>query len=255
MVTDTLDVRGVQFGIGKPKICVPIVERNKESILSYAERVLDTRPDMIELRVDWFEAMYNVEAVISLLKDLREVVGNTIVLFTIRTRKEGGEADISPSEYEMLCTRACESGYIDFLDVEAFMEEGLLERLCEIAHTHNVKVVASNHDFEKTPEEQEIVRRLVYMEEHGANVPKIAVMPTCERDVLTLLSATLQYKEQGGRKPVITMSMGKLGVISRIAGEVFGSVVTFATAGQVSAPGQIAVHEMKPILEVLHLDR
>ena len=255
MKTEILKVKNVHFGEGKPKICVPIIERNRESILSYAEKALDEKPDLLELRIDWFEGLNNVETVVSLLSDLRAVIGDTVLLFTIRTDREGGEAVISVEDYEQLCVRACESGYIDLLDVEAFMAEGLLKRVCEIAHEHKVFVVASNHDFEKTPEEQEIVRRLIYMDENGADIPKIAVMPKKERDVLTLLSATLQYKESGGVKPIITMSMGEMGAISRIAGECFGSVVTFATTGKASAPGQIAIHEMHPILDVLHIDR
>lgn len=252
MMMDVLDVKGVQFGVDVPKICVPIVERNRETILAYAEKALEQKPDLLELRIDWYESLYNVESVISLLKDVRETIGETILLFTIRTKREGGEADITVEEYEALCNRVCESRLVDLIDVEAFMEEGLLERMCRVAHDNGIYVVASNHDFEKTPEETEIVRRLTYMDEHGADIPKIAVMPTKERDVLTLLSATLRYKEQGGGKPVITMSMGKMGVVSRLSGETFGSAVTFATAGKVSAPGQIAIDEMKSIFHVLH---
>ena len=255
MTTKALQIRSVQFGEGRPKICVPIVERNRETILSYAEKALDVAPDMLELRIDWFEGLYNTETVVSLLKDLRQIIGDTVLLFTIRTSNEGGEAQISVEEYEALCRRACESGLIDLIDVEAFMEEGLLERITEVAHRNHVCVIASNHDFEKTPDEQEIVRRLIYMDKMGADIPKIAVMPNTERDVLTLLSATLQYQELGGVKPIITMSMGKMGVISRMAGEVVGSAVTFATAGQISAPGQITVDAMKPVLDLLHLDR
>ena len=40
------------------------------------------------------------------------------------------------------------------------------------------------------------------------------------------------------------MSMGKLGVISRICGEVFGSAVTFGTAGKASAPGQLPANQL-----------
>ncbi|MBQ9984132.1 MAG: type I 3-dehydroquinate dehydratase [Lachnospiraceae bacterium] len=252
MKTDVLVVKGVQFGADVPKICVPIVERNRETILAYAEKALEQKPDLLELRIDWYESLYNVESVISLLKDVRETIGETILLFTIRTKQEGGEADITVEEYETLCARVCESGLVDFIDVEAFMEDGLLERMCKVAHDNGIYVIASNHDFEKTPEESEIVRRLTYMEKQGADIPKIAVMPTKERDVLMLLSATLGYKEQDGSKPVITMSMGKMGVVSRLCGEIFGSAVTFATAGKVSAPGQIAIEEMKSIFNVLH---
>lgn len=252
MKTEMLSVKGVQFGEGTPKICIPIVERNRETILSYAEKALDQKPDLLELRVDWYEGLYNVESVVSLVRDLREVIRDTVLLFTIRTKREGGEADITVQEYEELCGRVCETGLIDLVDVEAFMEEGLLQRMCKVAHDHGVYVVASNHDFEKTPEEVEILRRLRYMEKQGADIPKIAVMPVTEKDVITLLSATLAYKEQGGGKPVITMSMGKLGVVSRLSGETFGSAVTFATAGKISAPGQIGIEDMRVILNVLH---
>ncbi len=253
--SEILTVRGVRFGEGKPKICVPIVERNRETVLSYAEKALDAKPDMIELRADWFEAMNNMEALVVLVKDLREILGDTLLLFTIRTKAEGGEAQLDAKEYEQICNRICKEGDVDFIDVEAFMEEGLLQRICEVAHENGVYVIASNHDFKKTPKEQEIVRRLRYMEDNGADIPKIAVMPEKERDVLVLLSAMLRYYEEGGVKPIITMSMSGLGAVSRMAGEIFGSAVTFATAGQVSAPGQIEIREMQVILEALHLDR
>lgn len=252
---EILNIKGVPFGDGKPKICVPIVEKNQEAILLYVEHVMDKSPDLLELRIDWFEEWQNYDAVERLLKKLREKIGDTILLFTMRTKWEGGEADISEKDYRMLCQRVCESGLIDLIDVEAVRTEGTLEEISKIAHANGVYVVGSNHDFEKTPEEQVIVHRLRYMEQHGADIPKIAVMPRNERDVLTLLSATMQYREDGGMKPIITMSMGKLGVISRLAGETFGSAVTFATVGQVSAPGQISIDEMRPILNVLHSDR
>ncbi len=255
MVTDVLSVKGILFGKGKPKICVPIVERNKETILSYAEKVLELHPDLIEIRVDWFEGVNQVESVITLLRDLRMVIGDTVLLMTIRTKREGGEFEGTLEEYRTLSMRACESGWIDLIDVEAFMDEELLEDITKTAHQCGVYVVASNHDFEKTPDEQEIVRRLKYMDEQGADLPKVAVMPNCERDVMTLLSATMRYREQGGKKPIITMSMDAMGLISRLTGELIGSAVTFATAGRVSAPGQIHVNDMQPILEVMHFDR
>jgi len=57
------------------------------------------------------------------------------------------------------------------------------------------------------------------------------------------------------RQPVITMSMGGTGVISRLSGEVFGSALTFALAGQASAPGQIEVARLKEVLKVIHDSR
>lgn len=88
----------------------------------------------------------------------------------------------------------------------------------------------SNHDFDKTPSFDEITGRLIGMKKLGADVAKLACMPNSAKDVLTLLSATEAVKSQYPDEPIITMSMGKLGAISRISGEIFGSALTFSSA-------------------------
>ena len=247
-------IRNITIGSGSPKICVPIVAKNRETILKYVEQALEDHPDLIELRMDWFEGVTNVEAQLSLLRDVREVAGNTVILFTIRTTDEGGKLTVDVDEYIQLCTAACQSGCIDLLDVEAYKQEGVLEELADMAHAQGVAIVASNHDFQKTPSKKEMIERLHYMEEPGADIPKIAVMPQSEQDVLALLEATVAYYEEGARphKPAITMAMGGVGVISRLAGEFFGSAVTFASEGRISAPGQIPIQDVQHILQILH---
>lgn len=252
MQTIGIKVRNIEIGTGIPKICVPIVARTREDILEMLNSVLAKKPDCIELRIDWFEEVMEWEKVLELLREIRERIGNTVLLFTFRTGNEGGEKDISSEDYKVLCENACQSGYIDMVDVEAFKEEGLLAAICEIAHANGVYVVASNHDFGKTPAEADLVERLQFMEQAGADIPKIAVMPQNTRDVITLLSATLRYRENGGEKPVITMSMGGVGAISRLSSEIFGSAVTFAAVGKTSAPGQITIEEVRQTMDILH---
>lgn len=252
MQTTGVKIREIEFGTGMPKICVPIVGKTKTEILEQAKDIVHKRPDCIELRIDWFEKAMDIPKVLEVLEALREVIGNIVLLFTFRTKQEGGEQTIAVKEYQMLCENVFRSGYIDLIDVETFMQEGLLSSICQIAHSNGVYVVASNHDFARTPEEEEIVKRLQYMDEQGADMLKIAVMPQQERDVLTLLSATLRYHENGGQKPIITMSMKDMGIISRLAGECFGSALTFATVGKTSAPGQIPIEQARQILSVLH---
>lgn len=115
-----------------------------------------------------------------------------------------------------------------------------------------MKVVASNHDFHKTPGKEEIVGRLCRMQELGADIPKIAVMPQSRQDVLTLLAATEEMNREYADRPIITMSMSGTGVISRLCGEVFGSALTFGAAKKASAPGQMEVRELSQILSLLH---
>ncbi len=252
MVTESITIRGIEFGNGIPKICVPIVARTKEEIIVQTKKALVKKPDCIELRIDWYEDVKETDRVLELLKELRLLLGNSVLLFTFRSKTEGGEQEISCDEYKTLCQKVCQSGYIDLIDVEAYKAEGLLAEVVRVAHEHHVYVVASNHDFHATPPKNDIVKRLQFMDDMGADLPKIAVMPNNERDVLTLLSATLTYHELGGKKPVITMSMAGAGTISRLAGEVFGSAVTFATVGQISAPGQIPIDEVRQVFSILH---
>ena len=101
-------------------------------------------------------------------------------------------------------------------------------------------------------EKDEIVRRLCKMQELGADIPKIAVMPTCRRDVLTLLCATEEMYTEHADRPIITMSMAGTGLISRLCGEVFGSALTFGAAKKASAPGQAAVNDLNNMLQFLH---
>ena len=93
------------------------------------------------------------------------------------------------------------------------------------------------------------------MQTLGADIPKIALMPNCKKDVLTLLEATLEMSEQYADRPIITMSMAGTGVVSRLTGETFGSALTFGAASPASAPGQIGVHEVPQVLDIIQKTR
>lgn len=245
-------VREVGIGSGIPKICVPIVGVSQVDIISDAEAIKKVGADVVEWRVDWFEDVFCYEKVEAALSGLRTVLGETPLLFTFRTAKEGGEKAIDTEQYIELNIRAARSGYVDLVDIEAFTGDEAVKQVVDAAHKSGVKVVASNHDFDKTPAKEDIVGRLLKMRELGADIPKIAVMPRDKKDVLTLLAATEEMTSQHPGSPIITMSMAGDGVISRLSGEVFGSALTFGSVGKASAPGQIAVAELQTVLSILH---
>jgi len=98
-----------------------------------------------------------------------------------------------------------------------------------------------------------VIRMLLeQIRESGADVVKLAVMPQNMWDVLHLLEETNRFHENHPDHPLITMSMGVKGGISRVAGEFFGSCVTFGAGGQASAPGQLPVKQLEEILHILH---
>lgn len=245
-------VRNIKIGEGIPKICVPIVGVTKEEIIHEA-KTFDSLPvDVVEWRVDWFENVFDTEKVEEVLKELRAALKEIPILFTFRTAKEGGERAIEPEAYAALNKAAAKTGYVDLIDVEAFTGDALVRDIIAAAHACGVKVVASNHDFDKTPDKEDIVGRLCKMQELGADIPKIAVMPRNKKDVLTLLMATEEMHREYADRPIITMSMAGTGVISRLCGEVFGSALTFGAAKKASAPGQMGAEELSQMLSVLH---
>lgn len=254
----TVKVRNVEIGAGMPKICVPITGRTEEEIVQQAQMLRQCAADLAEWRADWYENVFCPAEVEKMLKILREKLGEMPLLFTFRTAKEGGEKDVEPDAYVELNRNVIRTRLADLVDVEVFggkenvQDTGTAEEIIEAAHGCGVKVVASSHDFEKTPPEERIISRLRRMQETGADIVKIAVMPQNRRDVLTLLSATQEMTEKYAKCPVITMAMGALGVISRLGGGVFGSAVTFGTAGRASAPGQTDAAELKRALELIH---
>ena len=247
-----VEVRNIKIGEGIPKICVPIVGVTKEDIINEAKTFENIPVDVVEWRVDWFENVFDIEKVKDVLTDLRQVLKDTPILFTFRTSKEGGEKAIEAADYAKLNKEIAATGNVDLVDVEAFTGDEVVKEIIEAAHACGVKVVASNHDFDATPEKYEIVRRLRMMQDYGADIPKMAVMPRNKQDVLTLLSATLEMSEQFAARPIITMSMAGTGVVSRLAGETFGSALTFGAATKASAPGQINVNELAQVLDIIH---
>lgn len=245
-------VRNIEIGSGMPKVCVPIVEKTREDILSTAKAICSTEADLVEWRADWYEDVSAFSEVIKTADMLRSILGETPLLFTFRSAREGGEKELSLESYAALLENVAKTGFVDLIDVEVFSGDDAVKNIIQTAHAHGVKVIASNHDFEGTPAREELVARLCKMQDLGADILKIAVMPQTRSDVLTLLSVTEEMSSLHTSRPVITMSMGRTGTLSRLCGEVFGSAVTFASFGKVSAPGQIAIEDLKAGLRLLH---
>lgn len=251
---NTLNIKNTIIGEGLPKICVPIVGTTKEDILTQANHILTLNADLIEWRVDFFQEVHKLDMVLELAKELQILLSSQPMIFTFRRKEEGGEQPISLEYYFTLNKEVALSGLADFIDIELFSIENIktFQLFEQAVHKTNTKIIMSNHDFLKTISKEKIIQRLSQMETLGCDISKIALMPNNCSDVLTLLNATKEMLENHATKPIITMSMGKLGMISRLSGELFGSCITFASAGQESAPGQIPVAQLKEILQLLH---
>jgi 3-dehydroquinate dehydratase-1 len=249
---NSIKVRGLEIGTGCPKVCVSITGKTEEEIIESAKQIVDQQVDLVEWRADWFEGLEEEKRVSDLLIRLREVLQELPLLFTIRTKQEGGESLIPSELYAEINQKVAKTRFVDMIDIEVFHEGFNHAELVRDLKKEEMIIVGSNHDFDKTPEKNEIIRRLCYMQNVECDILKIAVMPKCKHDVITLLSATEEMVRLYARKPVVTMSMGDVGMISRISGGTFGSSITFGAIGKTSAPGQIEVSRLQSILDTLY---
>ena len=139
---NTVKVRNIEIGSGVPKICVPIVGVTKDEIIAEAKTFDSIPVDVVEWRVDWFEGVFEFDKVEDVLKDLREALGETPILFTFRTSKEGGEKAIEAEPYKELNIAAAKTGllcateemYTEHADrpiiTMSMAGTGLISRLC-----------------------------------------------------------------------------------------------------------------------------
>ena len=229
-------IKNVKLGDGIPKICISVVEKNEKDIIKYIKEISKLPVDIIEWRADFFiddinKYNDNFDDIISFSKEIKKLSSKPI-LFTLRSNKEGG--NIKYNMYESI---------INLYD-DLTLKENDIKKLIKSASSNNIKTIISNHDFNKTPSKKEIISRINKMIRLKCDIAKVAYMPKNKKDVITLLDASSDIKNF----PVIAISMGNIGIISRI----FGSVLTFASAKRSSAPGQLESMKLKYILDTIY---
>lgn len=246
----TVTVKNVVIGEGITKICVPIVGQTKQKILQQTQNAMISA-DLLEWRVDWYEHCFDKQNVIDVLKEIRQIAKQMPIIFTFRTKQEGGEKEITKQCYFELLSAVMESGQADIVDIQFEMGD-IVKQLQQKAKACSVYTIFSYHNFQKTPSQQEMLNCLKAMQSQQCDISKIAVMPQNKMDVLNLFHVCEQMQNHFADRPFIVLSMAVEGVSSRILAEWLGSAVTFGAGEKSSAPGQIEAPKLKQLLEVIH---
>lgn len=245
-----LSIKNKVFGGGKTLVCLPLVSKDRESLVEEAKELMTLDPDVIEWRVDFFNSYGDVLAIVEALKALNEVINKIPLIFTPRHVQEGGFKEITQENRLEIIEKTLITGFVDILDIELMNDAEFISKVKEMVVKYNSKLILSHHNFKKTPEEDFIYNKLIEEKEAGADIPKIAVMPENEGDVLKLMNATYKAKVELNM-PLITMSMGELGKVTRAIGGLYGSDMTFAVGKEASAPGQIPIKDLETIFSIL----
>lgn len=234
-----------------PYICTPITGNTTDDIISELVSIVSKKPDMIEWRADFFSEINNTDIVLKTLQKIYDYRNGIPLLFTIRSYKEGGQAiPLNEDQIVKLLADVCQSEFVDLIDFELSNRLDHINFLRDISKKHQKMLVLSYHNFNTTPTKDEIISHLSSMASHQADAAKVAYMPKNHLDVMNLLEATRDAKGKLAI-PLITISMGDIGVLSRVLGWVYGSVLTFAVGEKSSAPGQISIEVLKEMIEMV----
>lgn len=224
------------------KIVAPIMPTSLEEAQSIDISKFDG-VDLIEWRADYLP----MEEIVKVAPAIFEKFSGREVIFTLRTSQEGGKITLSDQDYISVIKNINAIYNPDYIDFEYFSHKDVFNEMLEFPN-----LVLSYHNFDETPEN--LMESFSEMTKLAPRVVKIAVMPTSQQDVLDLMNYTRGFKTLNPEQTYATMSMGKLGRISRMAGDVVGSSWTFVCMDTPSAPGQVSLNDMKKVKQILDED-
>ena len=224
------------------KIVVPIMPRSIEEVEEIDLERLENA-DLIEWRADFLPK----DEILKVAPAVFEKCVGREVVFTLRTSREGGFIELSDQEYVSLIKEVAALYQPEYIDFEYYSYQSVFEEMLDFPN-----LVLSYHNFHETPDNYlEIMSELTSL---SPAVVKIAVMANTEQDVLDVMNYTRGFKTLNAEQQFATMSMGKLGRLSRLAGQITGSCWTFASLDKPSAPGQISLQNTRKFLDILESD-
>lgn len=246
----TVRVGDIVLGAGMPKICIPVMGKSVQEIARSAARAKEAGADLIELRIDSLCAMPEISSAIEACRAAKEA-STLPLLFTLRTVRDGGPGAGDAAAYEDLLIRMAKSGACDAIDCELSVGDNAFFRIAAAAHAAGIPVVGSSHAFYVLDDFETAGTWLARQHALGADVVKAAVMVEGRIQALEAALCMARAGEALG-VPVIAIAMGPAGVLTRAACECVGSCLTFGTAGQASAPGQMDARALSGVLNAIH---
>ncbi|MGE0832616.1 MAG: shikimate dehydrogenase [Simkaniaceae bacterium] len=189
----------------------------------------------IEFRIDLFEKKDPTH--VGKLLHLSKVP----VIFTLRRKDQGGEFRGNEREREgaLLELLKLKPTYVD-LEYDVSFRDQIPQ---------DVKVIASYHNFEKTPEDLSTLYK--NMQALNATIYKLATHAQSSLDALRMLLFVNEHADVAG------MCMGEKGMITRILAPIVGNALTYAPLSKEggTAPGQVSLPNLREIYHFEKLNR
>lgn len=250
--TKPLTFGSTVLGGASPVVCVPLTAMTKDTILEEAKVVAALKPDMIEVRSDFWDFIEDTNASVAMLRDINKIFGDTPILLTVRIKAERGHKEVSENAKFNFYKAAVKEKLADLIDMElAYGEEKIKAFKKELAGS-GIALVCAYHDLNATPSAEEITGIMQKEIAFGGDIAKIVVKPNKEEDVLTFLNGILSFRRANPEYPIIASGSGDIGRITRLIGGLFGIDLTFSAGVKGSNPTQMPIPVVRECLSVIY---
>ncbi len=189
---------------------------------------------ILEIRVDCFKSDF--DSLLQYISELRNKVALPMIGTIRETDNNRDKRLVMFKEILPL---------VDAIDIE--IDTPIIHDV--ISNAADKTVIISEHNFNRTPDNEGLSAIVKKEKKLGANIIKIAAMAQSKDDVIRLLTFT-------GNRPesLVTIAMGEIGTISRIAAPLFGSLFTYAFLTDKVAPGQLSLKQTVEVLKLMYPD-
>ena len=223
------------------RVVAPLMGATLPELEAQLDAVADQPADMIEWRVDALATMADLDHALEVVTTQSSLP----VIATVRTKKQGGLADVSAETY---CTCVTQLARLaDIVDVE--IETPHAGKLIDTVHHHGAQALGSMHFVRATPGATQLMNTFAREMALGADILKVAARVRTTRDTAALLAAAARIRHWA--PPIVAIGMGKLGATTRLMGMTVGNALTFATLDHASAPGQFSLAQTRHALDLV----
>lgn len=227
------------------QVCVPLTSSKPEGLIEEGLFAKKMCGDILEWRADSFYTT-DIETIVETLKKLSSVCELPII-FTWRSSRDGGK-EILDADYSQLIKAVADSKLASYIDIE-YSYHGA-KQLVDYTEEKGNKVILSYHDFNGYPNLEELRLLVEKMGGTGGSIIKIAFTPNDISQVLQALYLEASYNKEIPHPALVTISMGEIGKLSRVTGNLTGAPITFASAINSSAPGQLTICQTKAMMDI-----
>jgi len=201
-------------------------------------KAIDIGADIVEVRLDYLEDL-DVNVLSSTLRPYMDKL-----VLTLRPRYENGLFGGDEEERVGILKQLSQEGPA-YVDIE--LRSPMIQDLSKELMKAGITVIVSWHDFEETPETDEL-QKIANLAMSCGSIAKVVTMAKSFSDNLRILS----LYHTGDKHRLIAFCMGAEGVLSRFLSVMLGAPFMYVSLpGAPTAPGQPSITEAKELIRIL----